>query len=326
MSEHKKTFGKYLATLAIVIVTGLLLDGGINYFIDPYGIFGQNSLGIYTSQDRHTKPPLYQQGNFNAVLLGNSKPGMIPTEKVKGYNVFNASFGGATPEELYYFADHYIDSGDVAILMLDFWSFRETEPLKPDPFQPPGFTETLDHIFSIQSLDDSIKTIRRNLQGSDPTFARNGAFIANRWFVQKSTPNPVMAEREFNKHAEWFKDFAVLPERMTYLAQLAEFLHGRGMVAIVVFTPMHEQSLELIEDADIQPVVDQWKADVKALFPYTIDLMDSKYSKPDKFFAADPTHFLPQTGVDMLNHDVLPVLQPPMRRDELATEPELSVD
>ncbi|WP_309387828.1 hypothetical protein [Cerasicoccus frondis] len=309
MSELQTTFGKYLIILLSVVLGGLLIVGGLNFYIDPYGIFGNNTLGIYTSQGRESKPQLYRKGEFDAILIGNSKPGMIPTSLIDEYDFFNASLGGATPEEIYFFTKRFVDRAEVAIVMLDFWAFRENVPLKEDPFQPPTFAETMDQLFSMNSLDDSIKTIRRNLQGSEPTYADDGAFIATRWIIQKSTPNEVMAQRELNLHAEWFADFAVMPERMTYLEELTDYLRGRGVVAIAVLAPMHVKSLQLMDEANISAAIDKWKAEVMSMFPITVDLIDSKYSDAEYFFAADPTHFTPDAGVQMIKEEVLPRIQ-----------------
>ncbi|GHC03969.1 hypothetical protein [Cerasicoccus arenae] len=313
MTGQLKPFRRYLITLAIIILGGIAAVGGFNYWTDAYGIFGVNHLGIYASADRESKAQAYQKGDFNAVIMGNSKAAMIPAAALNKYDFFSATFGGAMPEELYYFADRYVDHGEVAIVLLDFWSFRDEFPIKEDPFAPPTLTETLDKLFSINTLDESIKTLRRNIQGEPPAFSPDGSFIAHRWIISKSTPNDILAQREFNEHARWFADFSISPDRMTYITRLAEYLRGRGIWTVAVLAPMHEHSLELMEGTPAAEQLEEWKARIEDIFPTTVDLIDSQYSAPENFFPADPTHFTPKAGVKMINDSVLPVKDAPLK-------------
>lgn len=316
MIERAKDFRRYMIVLGAIVLGGIVAVGGFNYWVDAYGAFGVNQLGIYASADRESKAAAYRQGDFNAVIMGNSKAAMIPAAELDKFNFFSATFGGAMPEELYYFADRHINDIKVAVIVLDFWSFRDELPVKEDPFTPPGFTEKLEMLFSMRALDESFKTLRRNIAGEPPAFAPDGSFIARRWIVSKSTPNALLAQKEFDEHARWFNDFELSPDRMTAITRLAEQLRGRGTWVVAVLAPMHEHSLELMEGTPAEQILPQWKARIQEIFPYTVDLIDSEYSKPAYFFPADPTHFTPEAGVLMINKEVLPIYDRPRERTQ----------
>jgi len=284
---------------------GLLLTGALNLVIDPYGVFGVNFLGVYASADRESKPMAYARGDFDAVLMGNSKAAMIPASQLNGHHFFSATFGGAMPEELYFFAERHIDKAELAVVLLDFWSFREDPPLRPDPFAPPGTGQVAEKLFSLAALEESFKALRRRATGEQPAFAQDGSFIAERWIESKSAPNPIWREVEFQEHARWFAGYQASPERMEYLQRLAETFEARDIPVVVVLAPMHEHSLELMRGTEAAKALPAWKSRVRALFPNTIDLIDSEYSADENFFPADPTHFRPEVGAEMINETVL---------------------
>jgi len=314
MAERSRDFRRYVIFLGILILGGIAGVGGFNYWVDAYGVFGMNSLGIYASADRESKAHAYKTGDFNAVIMGNSKAAMIPAAELGKFNFFSATFGGAMPEELYYFTDRYIEDVRVAVVVLDFWSFRDEVPIKDDPFTPPTFVEKLELLFSMKALDESIKTVRRSAAGEPPAFAPDGSFIAKRWIISKSTPNDLLAQKEFDEHARWFADFEISPDRMTAMKRLADHMRGRGTWVVAVLAPMHEQSLALMEGTPAAEVLPEWKARIEEIFPYTVDLIDSEFSSPDHFFPADPTHFTPETGVEMINEVALPIRERPRQK------------
>ncbi|MGE9296666.1 MAG: hypothetical protein ACQKBV_10295 [Puniceicoccales bacterium] len=305
MPSSPQSFRRYLLAFALMAGGGLLLVGCFNFFIDPYGVFGMNTLGIYASADRESKPMAYARGDFDAVIMGNSKAAMIPAARLRNHRFFSATFGGAMPEELYYFAERNIHDADLAIVMLDFWSFRSDPPVRYDPFAPQSFAQVVEKLLSITAVEDSIKTLRRKVSGEQPAFAPDGSFIAERWIESKSQPNDILRKLEFREHARWFVDYEPSPERMAYLEKLADLFRERGIPVVVVLAPMHEESLALMDGTPAAEIESRWKSKVRALFPQTIDLIDSGYSAPENFFPADPTHFRPEVGVEMINREVL---------------------
>lgn len=315
MSDKPDNFGKYLTILAILVLGGALTVGGINYFVDPYMIFGKNQLGNFSSADRESKSFYYDQSDYDAIIMGNSRAAMIPADQLQGHNFFSATFGGALPEELYFFTHRFVKDVDVVVILLDQTSFTDKSPLVDDPFTPPSVTEKLAKLFGMQALDESIKTIRRSAKGEAPTFADDGSFIMHRWITARSIPNEALLQREFDTHRENYENFELMPERMTYLRRLVEDLRGRGAWVVAVIAPVHEHSLELMEGTPAAEQLAEWKQQVRDIFPNTIDLMDSEYSASENFLATDPTHYKPEVGVRMINESVLPLRTAPRKID-----------
>ncbi|MEO0794084.1 MAG: hypothetical protein AAFX93_02925 [Verrucomicrobiota bacterium] len=306
-SEDTTSFRRYLVTFALIVVGGVALVGGFCYWVDPFGIFGMNSVGIYSSADRESKAQFYGRGDYDAVLLGNSKAAMIPASEIDGHTFFSATFGGAMPEELFYFADRHLEEGELAIVLFDIWSYGTEAPIKEDPFATRGVQEYLDRLFSLHAFDESVKTLRRHYKGEQPAFAPDGSFIAQRWIETKDAPNAALYKAELNAHERWFNEFELSDERLRMIDRLARALKAQGYHPVAVIAPMHVESLKRLEGTPAQEAMDLWKQEINRAFPEVIDLMDSKYSTPENYFPADPTHFRPETGVSMINDEVMSV-------------------
>ena len=127
-----------LGLAGAVVLASALLD----YGIDPYGNFGNNRLGVFISAEREAKPVLLRRYPHDALLVGNSKMGLIPARQLEGFRFFNASFAGATAEEEYYCVEHFATHQKLVVLEIDFLQ-SDPPANKGDLFAPPGLEANL---------------------------------------------------------------------------------------------------------------------------------------------------------------------------------------
>jgi hypothetical protein len=311
-------FKPYLRTLTLVFVVLTASVVALNYFVDPYDVFGRNRLGIYVAADRQSKPAMIGRFPHDAVLMGTSKAAMVDTTQLEGWRFFSATFGGARVEELYYFAENHLHAAKLVVIALDYGMFADTFPIiAEDPFRNRGVSFYFPYLVELGMARDSIQTISRHLRKRTESFRPDGSFIADKWTAAKSVPNPALLEQLFALERASYEKMNFSEERMRYLEKLRDVLDSRGIPAVVVINPLHERSVKLLRASQQAPLVEAWQQRVRALFPETVDLMDSRYSAAGNFFAADPVHFKPATGVEFLNREVLA----PRKRNLNASRP-----
>jgi hypothetical protein len=77
------SFRRYTCFLLSCLFGGLAALGALTYSIDPYGIFGNNTLGIYISAEREAKTMMVHEYPHDVLLLGNSKSALVAVGGVK---------------------------------------------------------------------------------------------------------------------------------------------------------------------------------------------------------------------------------------------------
>jgi len=293
----------FFATMSGIVVS----VGFLNYLVDPYDLLGRNRLGVYVAADRESRPAVVNRFSHDAALMGTSKAAMVDTGQLEGFKFLSATFGGATVEELYYFALNYLTDLRLVVLALDFSMFATDPPyIEKDPFGDRGAMFYANYLLSFGTAEDSIQTISRFLRGKPKAFREDGSYIAEKWFETKDVSNRAVLENAFDEEHEMYAKMRFSEQRMLKLKELSDLFVERGIPVAVVINPLHQRSVELLNTSDMAEQQAEWKRRVVDLFPLTVDLSDSKYSAPANFFASDPVHYKPSVGVEFMNTEVLP--------------------
>ncbi len=296
----------------VLLTLGLawLLAGGLglfNYLVDPYNRFGHNRLGVYISAERESKATEVRRYPHNALLLGNSRLAMIPAARLEGFRFFNGAFGGASAEELYYFAYHFARKQDLVVLGIDLGA-GDPPALKGDIFLPPSWTSDLDNLLNLSTVEYSVRTISDHLAGQPASLMPDGSFNATPWFALYDRENRPRLEWQLEELKNEFEHYAgTSPARLSIYARLAECFRQRGVTCVVVVPPLHEEVGRYLKGSPAWPGLVTWRKELKALFPCVVDLSYSSYGAADNFFKCDPAHFKPEAGVRLLNAEVIPV-------------------
>lgn len=203
---------RYTRRLTALIITGLALVATFNALVDPYDMFnGVTRDGFNThkiavaSQERLTLAHRLRHQQPDTVIFGASRSmvGINPDHPGwGGARVYNASLGGATPEEMLAYLKHAIHTGQVkhVLLGLDFILFnahRDTTPLfnasrlmlqpradyGPWPYMPYRPKDVAQALISFGATADSVKTLRRRagFYADDSPILANGFMDTNSW-------------------------------------------------------------------------------------------------------------------------------------------------
>jgi hypothetical protein len=320
MTPAARRFVQLALSLTGVLVGGLVL---LNLLVDPYDLYGLNRLGVYISADREYKATEVRRFPHNALLVGNSRMGVVPANQLEGFRFFNGAVAGASTEETYYFLYHFARKQQVVVLGLDLGAC-DPPYTKGDIFAPPGCTAILDNLFNLKTVEYSLRTIFEHLSGHpDPMFP-DGTFDMANWFKTADLDNPSYRDYQLAEMKRGARAFACAPlERMSFLAKTAKCLAQRGVTCVVVINPLHEEVAKCFQDPKLRAAAQAWVSNLKSLFPNVVDLSFSRYGAAEGFFRSDPAHFKPDLAVRMLNAEVIPVALAAQQRhaSHLATDP-----
>jgi len=175
-------FGKFIKNFFTATVVGLFLVLGINYFVDPFGIYpftpikGINLLKIKTASRMAIAMRMirYQP---KMVALGTSRVAIgFEGDVLKNYSeddsYFNAGFAGASFDEMYAYFEHalYVQPNlKTIILGIDLFSFGENRNPQVDfnheRLQRNDFVlkDVKHSLISFKSLWSSFECVCRNM-------------------------------------------------------------------------------------------------------------------------------------------------------------------
>lgn len=306
----RKTTSRYILAFFATMLSIVASVGLLNFLVDPYDLLGRNRLGVYVAADRESRPAVVNRFSHDAALMGTSKAAMVDTSQLKGFKFLSATFGGATVEELYFFALNYLTDLRLVVLALDFSMFATDPPyIEHDPFGDRDVMLYANYLLSFGTAEDSIQTISRFLRGRPKAFREDGSYIAEKWMQTKDVPNAAVLENAFEQEGKMYATMIFSTQRLSKLKDLRDLFAERGIPTVVVINPLHQRSVELLNQSPMAEQAKNWVQKIRKLFPLVIDLTNSKYSDPRNFFAADPVHFKPAAGVDFMNGEVLPAVK-----------------
>ncbi len=293
--------------------TACVLLGGVaavNLWIDPYYRFGTNWIGVYISAEREYKATAATHYPHDALIVGNSKPSIIDPAQIREYRFLNAGFAGAKPEEILAFLERYAHGQRLVVLGLDYGMFNEgAEPLRPDPFERPFWPDLCRYLLNAKSFQYSVEAVTRRLIGKEPTILTTG----------QSNPKPYLdlevglTEEHYEPalkllRDQTFQNFRYSEARIAVLREIRDLLKARGIPVVAFVNPENDAVLDLIRGMPAGAEFARWKADMRAIFPDLVDLTEvSALSEHENYFLHDPYHYLPVTGIRIMEDHILPV-------------------
>lgn len=300
MTNAARRYVRLVLGLAGFLIAAI---GLLNYEVDPYNRFGKNRLGVYISAEREFKSVEVQRYAHDAILLGNSRIGIVPVNQLQGFRFFNGAFAHASPEELYYFVNRYVHRQKLVVLGVDMGESDPAE-LVGDLFAPKGWKDTLDNLLNVRTVEYSVRTIFEHWSGHPPDLYADGSSDTTRWFRAYDWDDPSYLAWELERMKKSARSFVGPPPgRMTYYQKIAALLRERGIVCIAVVPPMHAEVAPLFPEEPCQA----WRQELSTVFSNVVDLSRSPYGAGTNYFKRDPAHFKPEAGVRMINAEVIPV-------------------
>jgi hypothetical protein len=114
---------KFISGSLIISLTMIFLFGLVNYYIDPYGLFGNRNpadVKVYGNDrtSKHLMSYKYIPENFDALWLGPSLSANINTKEAEEMKIYNASIMAANITELSAISKKAVTSGGIEYLIL----------------------------------------------------------------------------------------------------------------------------------------------------------------------------------------------------------------
>lgn len=283
-----------------------------NYFIDPLNFFGNNKLGVYTPDERKVKPGYLLKFPHDALLVGNSRMGMVPVARLEGgFHFFNASLGGAKPDEMYHLIDHYARDLKLVVIGIDLGAADPAtdagDLFLPDPF-PLNITNGLNYLLSLKTIEFSCYVLQGKILGHPPSLGSDGTFETTKWREQRNRNDPARLEWELKKMKGYCDSYSRKESSgMEFFKKISACLKQRNIPCVVLIPPIHEDVASYIHASTLNGKYKVWREELASIFPNIVDLSFSPYNVRQNYFKTDPAHFTPEAAERMFNAEIMPV-------------------
>ena len=295
-------FSKILLGVCGLLCGALAL---LNYRVDPYNQYGTNTLGTYTTHDRKSKATDVLRFEHDAIILGNSREGMIPPRALDGFRFFNAAFGGGTAEEIYYFIEHFVKTEKLVLLGIDYGQGDPPQP-QGDLYAPKPLSYYASDLLSLKTTEESVKTITHSLAGKKPSFERDGTFNAEGWFKKYDVEIPNRAELQLEAMKLACDAYEnTEPVGLLYYKKIAQLLEDRKIPCVVYIPPLPAPVATYLTRSP-RPSFANWERKITHIFPNIVSLALTPHGHTDNFFRSDLEHLKPDASAKILNLEVIP--------------------
>lgn len=274
----------------------------VNFAVDPYGLLGRNTVGLYFLSERQIKQNITTIPH-DAIIIGSSRVAKIDPEALHAYRFYNASFSSALPEEIYAYLKDYAFKEKVVLIGLDFYMFNEaTFPLVNMRSFSSGQYTTYEYLLSLNVLLDSFKALTSHAANKKPLITEEGQYVRPGTARETFDPKKYIGWLDHYRE-ENYRDYAFSEERIQIVKQTRDLLKGRGIKAVFFINPEQRQIAQLTTDPALAPLYLRWKARLKAVIPDIVDLTSPVYgyTDPGLYEVNDPSHYLSSTGALFVN-------------------------
>lgn len=290
-------FVQYIKILGISLCLGLGAIGLTNWVVDPYDDLGKNWIGVFTDDSREWAKSIVSFPH-NAIIIGSSRTMHIDPDDLCGYKFYNASFGGALPEEIYYFLERFAKDEKMVAIGLDFSTFNErANPLSNIDKWPDHYWSRHEYLLGWNVFIDSIKAIykREYLHLERP---------ANGFIPLSNNKIPDMVAYQWYLHffvEHDYRDYQLGETRFHYMQKLRQLLEARHIKYIVFVNPMQEDHWKALRISGSYGIYLQWINRLRQIFPDLKYFSEGQYSQRELYKNDDPSHYLPALGATILN-------------------------
>lgn len=301
----------FIVTLLGIVGLGLGVVGIMNYVTDPYGIFGVNSGPYYFSSEREIKLGQRSSITGRGIVMGSSKATEIDPVLTDHPDMYNSAWSAARPEEM---ADYLRNGGFEAqpsfvVLGLDFFMFNANRHswVFESRFQLFDPIRTLRHLFSLEIAKKSILLLLGHYADFRPTITARGT--RNMLDLEAGDRTRALPEMDLNELAiSLYADFRFSTERLQIMEGVLNEAHRYCIPLIVFINPISKPLIAKIESMGLEEEWREFRRQVMALTPASVDLSEGVYSDPTDFWRDDPFHYYPGTGAAFYRDALAPII------------------
>ena len=283
----ERDFKRFLTIGSIVVAAGVIASVALVAVIDPYRLYGVKEMAginqvkpLPTRYQNQIKMHGALKHGADTFILGNSRAelGLNPEHGALGASAFNLALAGTSMntgrEQLEQLQAEGIKPKRL-IIGVEFLDFL-VDPQRPRPLReakPTGPFDQLawqaDSLFSIDSLADSLKTLRLQRMSDPQSITARGfnPLLEYNKFARDDGYHSIFQQRA----VENAKRFVRLPRGLVHQqtgsspnidelrAVLAHGVRDQSDVHLVIY-PYHAQILAMFDAAGLASSFDNWKA------------------------------------------------------------------
>ncbi|PHS36987.1 MAG: hypothetical protein COB07_11715 [Sulfurovum sp.] len=262
------------------ILTAMIpLAGIFNYLVDPYGLNNfiiinkiNSKKNSKTTLTTRFKSKMLNNGNYNTIMLGSSKIGVMNPEiidKYLGAKTFNLAYPGSVAEmqnKLFFYA---LKSNDIknVIYGIDFLSFNESRVVKNDfqefydlqnKIENKEKILNFDLYLNLETFGKSITLLVENILETkelEPIYLSNG-MRDHINYIEDLENKMYDFDKEVNREIKHYygtggiyKEYNFSYEYLKYFREIITFCRKNNIKVWVYIPPMHSDLFNALEPA-----------------------------------------------------------------------------
>ena len=300
-----------------VAATTIALPAGFVAAVDPFGYFGTNTLGYYHSSERQFKRSLARGGDYNALILGDSRIAFTDPSYINlpQYRFLNAGIGASRlSEQLTVLLNSRLDKLDLVVMGLNFNSLSRDCPV--DPAAELSWWDSIRFSAAWTQLWYAATTLRLKAKGAPPEYHRDGT----RDVTSKNAVEAALSgknarywnalQRDSENLQELFENrpfgMNLAEACVRALAHVQALADRHGFRLLLVFVPVNRDLLIRV-DWKSWHTSEQSRRSFRRLLditPNVVDFLDSPYSDSGNFWLHDSRHFKPEIGARLIEEAI----------------------
>ncbi len=258
----------------LALLLGLLLAiAAMNLLVNPMGLYRFRLLPPVTWNMRAIKPELLRKAEPKpqALILGSSRSMQIPpaeVQKLTGFPAFNAAVESAMAEDDYAMLRYAVERAGLnpklVILGIDVEAFHNRLPIEDQALEADAFRGFLPgsgfsawkkfyKLFVVQQTRLSLRLLTVQLTGRLPqrNYFDPDGYLHYAEYERERASGHYDVESKIQRYvAQYVARTAgyttISPERRSYLEELLQYCHDRGIKVVIWVTPLGPRLLETI--------------------------------------------------------------------------------
>jgi hypothetical protein len=308
--------------LILWFATALSIVGFVaafNITVDPFGYFGNNTLGYYFSSERQFKYSLVKSYDYNAIVLGDSRVAYTGTNQIDlpGYKFVNGGVAGSSlAEQIGLLRASRLSQLKLAVFGLRFDDLakcsKDDEPKRVESPRELGSWDALRFAASLTQFAYSIDALSAGAQGLSPQYHADGTrSVVSKLFqesalIGKTAHYWSKIEREIPKPPSKDPRFEFDVKCRKLLGAARGLADRYGFSLVVVFLPMNSDLLQHLhwDRPQARSQIRKFLAHIQEVVPHVVDLSNSSFSDSNNFWLNDSMHFKPATGARLIEEAI----------------------
>lgn len=299
MMKNNMNSKKWIKILTVLCVLGVGFVGGINYLVDPQGfnntvIIDRINSKKYsnTSMTTRFKAKILEKGNFDAIMLGTSRIGVMNPNIVNKYlntNTFNLEYPGSNTiiqNKLFKYANHFNDI-KYLIYGIDFLAFNENRIIKNDFKEFYDLEENIENFetisnfelyFNFETFTKSVKLVIKNIlnkQKDEAIYLASNGMRDYRNYIQEYnngkldlTKNINSSIKSYFKTDGTYKNYKFSYKYLEYFKDTLDYCKKNDIKVFVYIPPMYSQHFDAINKAGYFDEFELFKKELVKLTNY----------------------------------------------------------